>query len=72
MSLSGRLSGQSNVVFSHPVESEEALSLAFYCGHIGEIGVFPDVPLILLMEALHSTVALRVVYRREEQLRSYQ
>lgn len=61
---------QGGVMGAMTIEVKEMFGLALHGGWIGQIGVVPDVFLIVLMKTLHVAIALGMPHGRENQLGS--
>ena len=62
---------QDGMMFTVPVLVKELSGLMLHSLKVGQIGVLPDVQLVILMEPFDRTVALRVTHRRKKQLRAH-
>lgn len=52
-------------VGSLPIQSEKALTLFLYIIYAAQVGLFPDMLVVILMKTFHISIALRMVHRRK-------
>ena len=71
MQVIGRLSLESGMVLTMPIQMEELFGLPVDSRQVAEIGVFPDVPVVILVETFHKAIALGMIHRRKDQFCTY-